>query len=132
MPIDGSQQVILCVQNMRVSVKTVERQQREVPVANPAIDFAQVKRDVAIEQVLERYGVSLKRSGRQLAGCCPIHSGSNPHAFVVSPQKNAWRCFGDCNRGGSVIDLVAELERVPLNEAARLLIDWFALGTGRQ
>ena len=101
-------------------------------MANPAIDFAQVKRDVAIEQVLERYGVSLKRSGRQLAGCCPVHGGSNPRAFVVSPQKNAWRCFGDCNRGGSVIDLVAELERVSLNEAARLLIDWFALGTGRQ
>lgn len=101
-------------------------------MANPTIDFQRINRDAAIEQVLDRYGVSLKVSGRQLAGCCPIHGGSNPRAFVVSRTKNAWRCFGDCNRGGSVIDLVAELERVTPLEAARLLVDWFALDTGRQ
>lgn len=101
-------------------------------MANPAIGFAEVKRNVAVEHVLERYGVPLRESGRQLAGCCPIHGGSNPRAFVVSPEKNAWRCFGNCNRGGSVIDLVAELERVSTAEAARLLIDWFDLDIGRQ
>ena len=101
-------------------------------MANPTIDFARLKRDLPIEQVLDRYGVSLKKSGRQLAGCCPIHGGSNPRAFVVSPEKNAWRCFADCDRGGSVIDLVVELEGVSPLEAARLLADWFALDTGRQ
>jgi hypothetical protein len=101
-------------------------------MANPPIDFSKVKRNVAIEHVLERYGVALKKSGRQFAGCCPIHGGSNPRAFVVSPEKNAWRCFADYNRGGSVIDLVAELEDVSPLEAAQRLIDWFDLNIGRQ
>ena len=104
----------------------------ESPMAQRAIDFARIKRDVAIERVLERYGVTLKKSGRQLAGCCPIHGGSNPRAFVVSTAKNAWRCFADCDRGGSVIDLVAERERVSLIEAARLLAGWFGIETERQ
>jgi hypothetical protein len=100
-------------------------------VTQREIDFSKVKQDVGVEQVLERYGVSLKKSGRQLAGCCPIHGGSNPRAFVVSREKNAWRCFADCDRGGSVIDLVAELERVSPLEAAHLLIDWFGLDAER-
>lgn len=91
------------------------------------IDFRKVKDAVGIERVLADHGIALKRSGSQLAGCCPIHQGSNPRAFVVDPAKNAWCCFGDCNRGGSVLDLVAELESVTIREAARLLIERYRL-----
>lgn len=57
------------------------------------------------------------------APCCPIHRGTNPRTFVVSTAKNAWRCFGDCNRGGNVIELVAALENLSPTEAARLLAE---------
>jgi DNA primase len=91
------------------------------------IDFRRVKDAVSIERVLADYGVKLKRSGTQLVGCCPIHKGSNPRAFVVNPAKGAWRCFGDCNRGGSTLDLVAELEGISLRDAALLLIERYSL-----
>lgn len=91
------------------------------------IDFAKLKQAVSIERVLDAYGVTLKRSGTQLVGCCPIHKGANAKAFVVSPQKGAWRCFADCNRGGSVIDLVAELERISIRDAARLLAQRYSM-----
>lgn len=94
-----------------------------MPAHKGTIDFRKVKEIVAIEQVLESYGVALKRQRQQLVGCCPIHKGRNAKAFVVDPTKGAWRCFGDCDKGGSVIDLVAELERISTVEAARLLSD---------
>ena len=96
---------------------------QNMPKDNGAIDFGRLKRAAPIDRVLALYDVSLKRSGPQLIGCCPIHRGTNPRAFVVSTTKNAWRCFGDCNRGGNVIDLVAALETLSPTDAAHLLAE---------
>ena len=100
--------------------------------AQRILDF-QALRVIPITAVLERYHLlsSLKRVGAQLFGVCPLHgSGKNKKQFVVDPQKNLWICHGDCNRGGSTLELVAELERVDIPDAARLLASWFALPSG--
>jgi CHC2 zinc finger len=97
---------------------------------NQSVDFAQVKRVVSLAMVLSRYGIldQLKRLGSQLSGCCPIHDGTNPKQFVVHLASNTWHCFSpECNRGGGVLELVALRERVPINRAAQLLAEWFAL-----
>ena len=93
------------------------------------LSFPDLKRVVPITAVLERYGLlgDLKRIGAQLFGVCPIHKGSHKKQFVVDPAKSLWRCFGDCNRGGNTLSLVAELEHVGISEAARLVSDWFAI-----
>lgn len=97
-------------------------------MAKPSIDFAHIKRVVPLEAVLARYGLldQLKRSGRQLRGCCPIHRGSNRN-FSVNLGTHEWRCFGDCDRGGSTLELVAEMERVDVRQAAQLIAAWFAI-----
>ena len=79
-------------------------------MTNP-VDYARIKRVVTIAMILSRYGLleSFKRSGAQLRGACPIHRGSNKRQFVAQPIDNTWRCFGDCDRGGSILELVAEL-----------------------
>jgi DNA primase len=93
------------------------------------VDFAEIKRVVPLEKILSHYGVlaGLKRAGSQLAGCCPIHYGSNRKQFVVNLEKNSWRCFGDCNRGGGTLELVAEIERVDITEAAVRIARWFRI-----
>ena len=93
------------------------------------LNFPDLMRVVPITAVLERYNLlgDFKRIGAQLFGVCPIHQGTNKKQFVVDPNKNLWRCFGDCNRGGNTLQLVAELERVGVSEAARLMSDWFAI-----
>ena len=84
---------------------------------------------VPLAAILEHYHLlsGLKKIGGQLFGTCPIHQGSNKKQFVVDLDKHVWRCFGDCNRGGGTLELVAELEKVEVKEAARLVRDWFAL-----
>jgi hypothetical protein len=91
--------------------------------------FEQVKRAVSIEAVLlARYGIELKRRGQSLKGCCPIHKGSNPTQFVVS--NGLWHCFGDCKRGGSIIEFVAAMENVEARDAALMIARWFAISSG--
>ena len=94
--------------------------------------FEQLKRTVSIGAVLERYGIlsDLKRVGSQHKGCCPIHQGSNPKQFVVDLNKGLWHCFGDCDRGGGILELVAELEHVDIRDAALLIARWFAISSG--
>jgi hypothetical protein len=88
--------------------------------------FEQLKRTVPIEAVLARYGIELKRQGNSLKGRCPIHNGSNPRQFVVS--NNLWQCFSpSCKRGGDIFNLVAELEKIDVKQAALLIAEWFAI-----
>ena len=95
------------------------------------VDFDQLRRTVPIIAILERYGIlgDLKRSGRQLKGRCVIHDGDiKARSFVVDPDKNVWKCFSPhCARGGGMLELVAELEKVEVREAALLVAKWFAI-----
>jgi len=95
----------------------------------PPVDIAHLKRVVTLAMVLSRYGIlnQLKRSGSQLAGCCPIHDGSDPRQFVVHLTSNNWFCFGDCDRGGSMLDLVALKERISIPAAAQRVTQWFGI-----
>lgn len=84
---------------------------------------------VPVSTVLAHLGLlaSLKRSGRRLVGSCPIHNGQKDRRHFVVSDDRLWRCFGDCNRGGTVIELVAALERCSDNDAIERIATWFAL-----
>ena len=96
---------------------------------NDTVDIAHLKRAVTLAMALSRYGIlaDLKRVGSQLAGCCPIHDGSDPRQFVVHLASSNWFCFGRCNRGGGMLDFVALKERVPIARAAQLVAEWFTI-----
>jgi hypothetical protein len=84
---------------------------------------------VPLTAVLARYGLleKFRRSGGNLVGCCPLHHGTQPRQFNINPRDSTWYCFGDCNRGGGVLDFVAGIENISISAAAVLVADWFAL-----
>lgn len=94
------------------------------------VSYKELKAKVTIEQILRRYGLwdTLKPSGQSLVGCCPIHHGTNPRQFTVNPDKNIFNCFGDCQKGGNILDLVAGLEGCEIKDAALKIKDWFLVG----
>jgi hypothetical protein len=98
--------------------------------------YEQLKRVVPITALLERYGVlhTLKRRGKQLVGPCPIHGGRRKTQFVVDDRdKQLWRCFSpEHDSGGSILELVAEMEKVDVHAAAELIAQWFAIAPGRR
>jgi DNA primase len=85
-------------------------------------DFRLLKQRVSIEQILTAYGlaVSLRATGDQLCGPCPLHGGDNPTAFRVQLRRGIWHCFTGCG-GGDVVELVRRLERCDYAAAARHL-----------
>jgi DNA primase catalytic core len=84
------------------------------------VDLDQLKKDTAILDVLERYGVLAERQGNKFMALCPFHEDKNP-SLSVDPLKNVWHCFG-CQKGGSVIDFVMEKEGIPFREAVDRLL----------
>ena len=82
------------------------------------VDFAKLKASITIEQVIEMLNVPLTKKGEQLRGPCPIHDGDNPRQFVVTPSKGVWYCFGDCDGGGDIIELVARMRGCSAKDAA--------------
>jgi transposase len=96
------------------------------------IDFAALRRQVTLEQVLAHLGclTKLRGSGPQRRGSCPIHESPNPRGrtFSVHLGKNVFQCFHPpCGAHGNVLDLWAAIHRLPLYEAARHLAQTFSL-----
>ena len=98
------------------------------------IDFAELKHQVSIRDILERYGIleglREKKPGK-LVGACPIHGGKNGTSFNVDTAKNVFHCFSECG-GGNVLDLVMKLEDCSIREAGEKLSDWFELHFDRR
>jgi DNA primase len=72
-----------------------------------------------IESVVREYLPDLKKAGRNWKAYCPFHNEKTP-SFVVSPEKDIFRCFG-CNTAGDVFKFVMLIDNVSWFEAARKL-----------
>lgn len=97
-----------------------------------AVDFKSIREKVSIEQVASWLGFELKRTGDTLRGCCPVHQGSNPRQFVVTPAKGLWHCFApECGKGGDVIQLLADARGMRQKEAAQFIAEHFLNGKAR-
>ena len=99
------------------------------------VSFRQIKADVAIEQVLEHYGVRVRRvGGPELRGRCPLptHTSSRSRdSFSVNIARNVWSCRSlSCMQarggrpGGNILDFVALMDRCSIREAALRLQQW--------
>jgi transposase len=103
----------------------------------PAVDFAYVREQVTISQVLKHLGLMepIHCRGRQLRGPCPIHGQpkDSSRSFSISISKNIFRCFNSaCNARGNVLDLWAAIHKLPLYEAALHLAAAFGLARNRE
>jgi DNA primase len=67
--------------------------------------------------------VELRRAGRNFTGFCPFHHNVNTPSFVVFPDTQTWKCFGECDEGGDVFSFVMKREGWDFSEALRSLAD---------
>lgn len=84
-------------------------------------ELEEIKSRTDIIELIGGY-VQLKKSGRNYKGLCPFHSEKTP-SFMVSPEKQIWRCFGACNEGGDVFSFVQRVEGLSFAEAVKKLAD---------
>ena len=103
----------------------------------PQVDFAFLRQQVSLEQVLAHLGLfdQLRGSGPQRRGPCPVHShaADRERTFSVDLGKNAFRCLhADCGVQGNALDLWAAVHRLPMYDAALHLAETFGLPRNRE
>jgi transposase len=100
--------------------------------ARPKVDFAFLRQQLTMEQILRQLGLfeAMRGRGLQRRGRCPIHaeaSDTQP-TFSAHLGKHLFRCFDvDCRAQGNVLDLWAAVHKLPLYEAALHLAETFHL-----
>ncbi|MBC7447197.1 MAG: DNA primase [Hymenobacteraceae bacterium] len=85
----------------------------------------QIKLAADITEVVGGF-VNLKRRGQNLWAPCPFHDEKTA-SFSVAPNKGFFKCFG-CQKSGSVVDFVMEIEKVSYPEALRWLAKRYGIG----
>ena len=61
--------------------------------------------------------VTLKRTGAHYKGLCPFHGEKTP-SFIVSPDKQIYKCFG-CGAGGNVFSFLMNYQQQNFAEVVR-------------
>jgi DNA primase len=67
--------------------------------------------------------VKLRHTGKNYTGFCPFHTNTKTPAFVVFPDTQTWRCFGQCNEGGDLFNFVMKREGWDFPETLRRLAE---------
>jgi DNA primase len=78
----------------------------------------QIRQKIDIVDLIGQH-VTLKKAGRNFKALCPFHGEKTP-SFVVSPERQIFKCFG-CQKGGDIFGFLMELEGIDFGEAVREL-----------
>jgi hypothetical protein len=115
----------------------VDRPAPAIAVARPRVDYAFLRQQISMEQVLAHLGLleRLRGGGQQRRGPCPLHShpAAADRTFSVDLSKDLFRCFhAECAARGNALDLWAAVHRLPLYDAALHLAETFGLRRNRE
>ena len=107
------------------------------PAARPKVDFAFLRQQVTLAQVLEHLGLlaNLRGRGQQRRGPCPLHSQADDpqRTFSAHLGKNVFQCsHADCGAHGKALDFWAAFHHLPLYDAALHLAATFRLRRNRE
>lgn len=64
-----------------------------------------IKSKLKVEDIAERL-TPLRGTGSKLNGKCPLHNEQRGASFHVWIDSQSWYCFGQCAKGGDVLDLI--------------------------
>ncbi|GAA9857956.1 hypothetical protein VN0622_10460 [Helicobacter pylori] len=78
------------------------------------INFEGLKNIVSIVDIIENY-LDLYKCGANLKACCPFHDERSA-SFMISPEKNMYKCFG-CGVSGDAFKFLQEFKKISFIEA---------------
>jgi len=94
---------------LRRRIQKLERSKVTIYAGESRI--SRIKRLVTVEMVAERFTELRPAGPGKKKGRCPVHEERTP-SFYVYTDRQTWRCFGACGKGGDVLDLAQALQGV--------------------
>lgn len=90
------------------------------------IPFERINREVSLMRLAnDRYKLNWPDYGKPVQVRCPLHDDSTPSARYYSDEKGGW-CW-TCQAVIDPVSLTAAMEHTGKAQAARLLMEWFAI-----
>lgn len=83
-------------------------------------DIDEIKSRLNIVEIISER-IPVKKAGRNFKALCPFHGEKTP-SFVISPDRQSFRCFG-CGKGGSAFDFLMLYDHVDFSEALETLAE---------
>ncbi len=84
--------------------------------------IAKIHELIPLEEIANKLGLKLQRSGDSLQGHCPTgHPSVNGRCFSIDIPGKYWNCFS-CNEGGDGLELVKAAKSISFRET----LNWFA------
>lgn len=81
----------------------------------------EIKKKVDIVDFIGSF-IPLKKAGRNFKALCPFHQEKTP-SFIISPERQIWRCFGACQEGGDIFKFLIKWENITFYEALKDLAE---------
>ena len=78
-------------------------------------DIGEIKRRVALLDLVKKLLPDLKKHGREYKARCPFHKDKTP-SFAINENKNVFFCYG-CSAGGDVIKFYSLYHNIPWKDA---------------
>lgn len=88
------------------------------------MDIESLKNKINIVEVIGSY-IPLKKTGINYQSCCPFHSEKSP-SFVVSEQKQIFKCFG-CGESGDALKFIQKYKNIDFKDALSYLCETYNL-----
>ena len=78
-----------------------------------------VKARIDLVELISSY-LPLRKAGKNFSARCPFHTEKTP-SFFVFPERETWRCFGQCGTGGDAFAFVQKADNLTFGDALRRL-----------
>jgi len=92
-------------------------------------NLEEIKEKLDPESVLDliQPGKSIKRHGKELRTCCPVHGGDGPENLSINLDTHTWYCHSKGCKGTSLVDLYAQSKDKPFVDATKDLAERFGI-----
>ncbi len=85
------------------------------------LDFEDIKARFPIDEVAQRLGIELTKSGASLRGKCKVCESSGDRNIAITPSKGIFYCFSQ-GKGGDCIALVSHTLGLGAKESAQWIL----------